>query len=242
MTSDQLNLSSVVGQPDYGLGAFHDLIFTRLDLPPVPEIDQQKLLSYIQNKNRLLIPEHKLHDKNADEAVYPWRAVYAFSKGKWCCEFSELFPAIPTYLEAFPTTAWRAVIILTQLPGQKVFLHTDPDFGIGWRVYLNHGGPRLYFKRFISRDNSRIETWSGGGPDSMESLCQPESIFVSETGSFPWALTSIRAAHGVEPNDKTLGARVTLLLVPHHDCIDHAKHQKLLQQSVTKYANTAIWY
>lgn len=228
--------------PEQKLGDLADLVFTRLDLPQVPEVDESALLEWIRDQRRAVLNEKRLHDEGAPDARYPWRAVYAFHRGVWDADFVRAFPSLVDYMAHFPTGEWLGICLLAQLPGESVFLHTDPDYGVGWRVYLNHGGPRLFFRRFRERYATRPETWSGGGPDAMARLCEGEPIYVEEQGRFPWALTSIRAAHGVEPSPGELGARVTILLIPNPQAVDHEAHRALLRRSAEKYARTAIWY
>ncbi len=219
-----------------------DLIYTRLDLPQMPSVDPDALLTWMTSANRQVIAERGLHQANAPAAEYPWRAVYVCHHDAWDASFVSAFPELREYLLHFPTDSWRRVILLAQLPNEQVFLHTDPDFGIGWRLYLNHGGPRLYFQKFKERHDQRPSTWLNGGPVAMESICQPERFYVEDEGRYPWALTSIRAAHGVEPHCAPLGARITMLLFPEPSAIRTADHHSLLRRSADKFSDTAIWF
>jgi hypothetical protein len=227
-------------------GAAHDLIYTRLDLPALPSVDVEALLDWMFDKQRSVMGEQRLHDTHTRGGThintYPWRAVHACSDDVWDSDFKQHFPQLVGYLRHFPATSWKRVCVVCQLAGSQVFIHTDPDFGVGWRVYLNHGGPRLYFQKFKTRHSVRPQTWASGGPQGIEALCQPERHYVNGSGTYPWALTSIRAAHGVEENTAETGARVTLLLFPNIDTVDTAAHTDLLLRSARKFSDTAIWY
>jgi hypothetical protein len=233
------NSSSI---PENDLGLAKDLIYTRLDMPELPSIDTDKLISWIKSNQRSEIKEKRLQQVAEGEKPYPWRAVCAYTANAWDTEFATNFGPLIRYLENFPNKAWRHVAVLCQLENQGVFLHTDPDYGIGWRIYLNHGGPRLYFQKFKELHNNRPETWSSGGPQSIKNLCESNKIYVNDVGAYPWALTSIRAAHGVEPNNAGFGARITLLLFPDFTTLDLIKHEELLLRSAKKFKSTAIWY
>lgn len=228
--------------PQEFAGAAHDLVYTRLDLPALASIDMDGLLDWMFCKQRSVMAEQKLHDTHTEAQTYPWRAVYACSDNVWDRDFARRFPQLVAYLSHFPATSWKRVCLVCQLAGAKVFVHTDPDFGVGWRIYLNHGGPRLYFQKFKARHSTRPQTWASGGPSAIETLCQPDKHYVDDEGAYPWALTSIRAAHGVEENTASTGARVTMLLFPHIESVDAAAHTDMLLRSARKFSDTAIWY
>ena len=219
-----------------------DLIYTRLDLPQMPEVDADAVLAWMNAANRQVIDERRIQQSSQPGKEYPWRAVYVCHHDSWDESFTASFPQLKAYLAHFPTSSWRRVILLAQLPDESVFLHTDPDNDIGWRMYLNHGGPRLYFQKFKERYSERPSTWIGGGPAAMEALCEHERHYVEDCERYPWALTSIRAAHGVEPHYGSLGTRITMLLFPEPSAVDAIKHEHLLRRSATRFEQTAIWF
>jgi len=219
-----------------------DLIYTRLDLPQLPHVDQGALTKWMVDKNRAVMVEQALHANNTNSNLYPWRAVVACRNNCWDTSFAEAFPELVSYTQLFPTTYWRQVSVLAQLPDKEVFLHTDPDVNLGWRIYLSHGGPKLYFQKFKQRHEVRPQTWAGGGPTAMKDLCEAERIYVEDKGCYPWALTATRAAHGVSVCRHAIGARITMLLFPDPKCVDESAHQELIGRSSEKYADTAIWY
>lgn len=226
-------------KPHHVLHEFSDLIYTRLDLPQVPQVDMGVFVEWMADSKRSVMGEKKLHD-DGRSAAYPWRAVHACSESAWDADFLRLFPELVFYVNLFPAKRWKRVCVIGQLPGEEVFLHTDPDFGLGWRVYLTHGGPRLYFQKFKERHEERPQTWAVGGPEAMASLCEDARHWVQDSGAYPWALTSIRAAHGVSPNLGEFGARVTLLLFPELGSVDWGANRQLLAASVKKFS--PIWY
>lgn len=221
---------------------YKDLIYTRLDLPNLPFIDVALLLQWLNNKARLEMVEKELHNYHTKTQLYPWKAVIVCRHNVWEPSFIEVFPEIVQYTKHFPCSFWRQISILSQLPDKEVFLHTDPDEGLGWRLYLSKGGPRLYFQKFHKRWERRPQTWALGGPAAMQQLCTPEKLYVDDTGCYPWALTTTRAAHGVSKNFKESDPRISMLLFPDPNLIDQSANLRLLQQSVDKYHKTAIWY
>ncbi len=218
-----------------------DLIYTRLDLPQPPEVDTAALSAWVAEAQRQAIAEDGLYAQNTGQ-VYPWVTAYALRRNNFDPSFAERFPEIVEYIKNFPTTRWKGISILCQRSDRDVFLHTDPDYGIGWRVYLSHGGPRLYLKKFKERHTERPQTWSNGGPEGMERMCHPERIYAQDVGRFAWAMSAIRAAHGVERNDGAFGDRITMALVPELDYVDQAANEAMLRRGAEKYADTAIWY
>lgn len=228
--------------PANALGPASDLIYTRLDLPQLPQTDIQALLLWMKDERRKVIDDQGTHQRHMPHQRYPWRAVTVCLDNRWEQSFVAQFPELYSYVGNFPAGAWRKVALLTQLPGEDVFLHTDPDFGIGWRIYLSHGGPRLYFQKFKHRLSERPGTWQTGGPDAIQALCQPERHYVNDVGSYPWALTSVRAAHGVEPLASERRPRITMLLFPDAGTVNHKSHQELLLRSAEIYKDSAIWW
>lgn len=199
------------------------------------------MTSWAMGSHRSVMGEKQLHDRSKGGG-YPWRAVHACSENEWDEEFAFQFPKLVEYVDNFPTNSWKRICVISQLADSEVFLHTDPDAGVGWRIYLNHGGPRLYFQRFKERHSERPQTWASGGPAAIADLCHGDRVYVDDEGVYPWALTSIRAAHGVERNTAHTGARTTMLLFPHPEAVDHSAHQELLLRSAERYKSTTIWY
>lgn len=218
-----------------------DLIYTRLDLPQPPEVDAAALSAWAVEASRPIV-EASLHKQHMNVDAYPWVSAYVVKNGEFDEKFVERFPEIVEYMKHFPTTRWKGVALLCQRHDNEVFLHTDPDFGIGWRVYLSHGGPRLYVQKFKQRYSERPQTWANGGAEGLAALCHPEKHYMQDSGRFAWALTAIRAAHGVERSDVPFGERITLVLVPELACVDQERNVEMLRRGAEKYADTAIWY
>lgn len=224
------------------LGSAADLIYTRLDLPQPPDIDLDALLQWASEPNRQRIDQQGLYEKNKANSEYPWVAVYACYQNRWDADLRERFPEIFDYTKNLPATRWRSVVVLCQRPDRDVFLHTDQDWGIGYRMYLNHGGPRTYVQKFKERHANRPGTWASGGPEGIVAMCEPERHYINDSGRYPWAITAIRAAHGVEKNAAALGSRITVVMVPDPTSIDYSAHQALLLRSADKFRDSAIWY
>lgn len=219
-----------------------DLIYTRLDLPHPPAIDRAEFDDWLVSASRTLM-RSKFAYEASEGKEYPWRGIVACADNVWEPEFAQRFPELVRYCGLFPASYWHRVCVLAQRPNASVFVHTDPDHFIGWRIYLSHGGPKLYFRKFKERLKERPETWASGGPAAIDALCSDERHYVTAAEEpFSWALTSIRAAHGVEPGEISLGDRVTVVLLPDPSSIDQTAHERLLRQSAAKHADTALWY
>lgn len=228
----------------YSLGDYAGLIFTKLDLPQVPSVDPAKVLAWMQSADRKLMTAqvNGFYD-TFKTGEYPWRPVWAHDGTSWDAEFALQFPEIVEYTKLFPATSWRRICLLAQLPDAEVFTHIDPDYGIGWRVYLTAGGPHLYFNKFKDWSPENDDAQAATPTSDILGRILPERLYVPVPEQpYPWALTSICAGHSVEKNTGAADARIVILLMPTLDSIDVAAHHELLRRSTEKYAAEAIWY
>jgi len=227
------------------LGRFTDLIFCPLDLPEPPKVARGALVDWVSAaRARSQTNEERLFAGAAASGAYPWSSAYAAYHGEWRDGFDALFPGITAYLGLFPTRSWTCINVLVQEPQQDVWLHTDPDPVIGWRVYLGHGGARVFFCPTFERQRARLSTWTAEGRRDWSKFVHTDRKLYARlpSSSCAWALNSYRAAHGVETHAGAAGERVTLLLIPDLDCLDLDGYLALLASSVRKYRDYAIWY
>ena len=231
-------------QDKYSLGDYASLVFTKLDLPPVPRVDLAKVLEWMNAADRKLMrAQIDGYKATFPSGVYPWRPVWAHDGSSWDGEFAAQFPELVEYVKLFPATEWRRVCLLAQLPDQEVFTHTDPDFGLGWRVYLTAGGPHLYFNKFKNWAPGDANAQAAPPTNEILDRIQPERCYVPVPDApYPWALTSICAGHSVEKNTGSADARIVILIMPKLERINVAAHQDLLHRSTQKFASEAIWY
>jgi hypothetical protein len=228
----------------YSLGKYASLIFTRLDLPKVPSVDPTAILNWMNAPHRKIM-ESQVSFFNAiyNGQTYPWRPVWAHDGDQWDKEFATMFPDLVEYVKLFPATEWRRVCLLAQLPNQSVFPHIDPDLGIGWRVYLTTGGPRLFFNKFKNWNPKNENAQEAVNVAEIRSKIYEERFYAPlPEEPHPWTLTSICAAHSVEENIGSADARIVILIMPKLESIDVVAHHELLRRSTEKYASDAIWY
>lgn len=228
----------------HSLGKYAGLIFSKLDLPPVPSVDPAKVLEWMNAAHRkLMVGQTSGFSTVYPDKVYPWRPVWAHDGAEWDGEFAAQFPELVEYVKLFPATEWRRVCLLAQLPDAEVFTHIDPDLGIGWRVYLTSGGPHLYFNRFKDWRPDKADAQSVVHTSEIMSRIEPERLYVPVPEQpYPWVLTSVCAGHSVEKNTGTADARIVILIMPKKESIDVAAHHELLRRSTEKFAVEAIWY
>jgi hypothetical protein len=226
------------------LGRFTDLIYCPLDLPTPPAVPRSDLLDWVARaRGASKTREERLSD-HAASAAYPWNSAYAARSGRWLEEFDTRFPQLVAYLGLFPTADWSCVNVLVQEPQAEVWLHTDPDPVLGWRVYLGHGGARVYFHPMRERRRERLATWTAQGRRDWSRFVDTSRRLYATVpaDSCAWTLNACRAAHGVEAHGGAAGERTTLLLVPEVGAIDLDRYLALLERSVAKYSEHAIWY
>jgi len=222
------------------LGRFTDLIFCPLDLPAPPRVARERMVEWVAaaQQQRGAIKEE------ARFRPYPWSAAYAAERGAWRDGFEGRFPQLVAYLELFPTASWTKVAVLVQEPQQDVSLHTDPDPVLGWRVYLSHGGARTFFCPTFVRHEERLATWTPEGRRDWSRFVRTDRKCYARmpAGTGAWTLNAYRAAHGVESHRGAAGERMTLLLVPDLEHLDLDAYLALLERSVSRYRDYAIWY
>lgn len=226
------------------LGRFTDLIFCPLDLPAPPQVPRQALVDWVGHARARSKTDEERHFAGASSDTYPWSSAYAAEYGKWCDGFDSRFPQVAAYLDLFPTASWTRVSVLIQEPQHDVWLHTDPDPVIGWRIYLGHGGARVFFCPTLERHRKRLTTWTEEGRRDWSRWVRTDRKLYARlpAGSCSWAMNVYRAAHGVETHRGRAGERVTLVINPDIDKLDIDAYLALLERSVTKYADYAIWY
>ena len=223
------------------LGRFTDLIFCPLDLPAPPAVARDALVDWV-GAARAASPTNE--ERLAGAGAYPWSSAYAAHHGAWRHGFEARFPEVCAYLELFPVRSWTCVNVLIQEPQQDVWLHTDPDPVLGWRVYLGHGGARVFFCPALERARTRLSTWTPEGRRDWSKFVRTDEKLYARlpSSSCAWTLNSYRAAHGVETHAGAAGERVTLLLIPDLEQLDMESYLALLERSVREYRDYAIWY
>lgn len=228
----------------YSLGDYAGLVFTKLDLPKVPQADSAAILAWMNASHRKLMGVQVSGFSTLFAGqTYPWRPVWAHDGDEWDAEFTLLFPEIIEYVKLFPAKEWRRVCLLAQLPNQKVFPHVDPDLGVGWRVYLTSGGPKMFFNKFTGWSPENIDAQENVPVSIIRSRIEEERFYAPLPDTpYPYALTSICAAHSVEENTGPADARIVILIMPKLESIDVVAHHDLLRRSTEKYADEAIWY
>ena len=226
------------------LGRFADLIFCPLDLPTPPEVPRQALVEWVGAARAQRMTEEERKFTEGASGRYPWSSAYAALRGKWCCGFDAAFPELIGYLSSFPTESWSCVAVLVQEPREAVWLHTDPDPVLGWRVYLGHGGAKVFFCPTFERHAERLTSWTPQGMRDWSKYVRTDLRLYPKlpASSCAWTLNAYRAAHGVDAHEGEAGERVTLLLIPDLDQLNLDAYLALLERSAAKYASYAIWY
>ena len=248
---------------------FRDLIYIPLDLPEPPKVDIDLFTDWAFTKAPKLVgninhPETGQKIMHFEErgmkgwGFYPWIQVSAFHHGysnSWISEFDKIFPDVVEYIHLFPYNILSGVTILLQKSNVAAPLHTDADDWLGMRFYLHNEVKEdaLYFCPRKTNENNRIATYIVDSenvyPQEWEKyLDLDKKIYSSHPCQrHAWALTSTRAAHGIEAFEYDRCARVTFLVHSHrpsvnHNAWNHDKLYDLLTRSLDKYPDYAIWW
>ena len=248
---------------------FRDLIYIPLDLPEPPKVDIDLFTDWAFTKAPKLVgninhPETGQKIMHFEErgmkgwGFYPWIQVSAFHHGysnSWISEFDKIFPDVVEYIHLFPYNILSGVTILLQKSNVAAPLHTDADDWLGMRFYLHNEVKEdaLYFCPRKTNENNRIATYIVDSenvyPQEWEKyLDLDKKIYSSHPCQrHAWALTSTRAAHGIEAFEYDRCARVTFLVHSHRPSVNHNawnpdKLYDLLTRSLDKYPDYAIWW
>jgi hypothetical protein len=247
---------------------FRDLIYIPLDLPPPPTIDIKKFINWVSecpNINNIIkcpnTGEKIFHFEEKGKQAwgyFPWIQVNAFHHGysdNWIADFDKVFPEVVNYINLFPFNSLSGVTILAQKKSDVVPLHQDPDDWLGMRFYLKNEikHDALYFTPTLKRFNRRIGTYKFDGEkvykqDWQKYLDIKTKLYAKHPMSeHAWCLSSIRAAHGLDPIYSDEFSRITVLVQSHKNKDDMSawnqdKLYDLLDRSLKKYSDYAIWW
>lgn len=188
---------------------FHNLIYTPLDLPEPPIVDDDKF-EWWANKaaqehlkisdQRVLLPDGRYRRSlmsmwKSAVGPYAWKSSHAMKEttsetgSPWVLDFNKLFPELVEYLYLFPFVKLQSINFLHQDPNIPVALHTDPDNWIGFRFYLKNSVSKdaLYFrkakKEFLT--GKRLPTYSLDKDlepikSTLNDICEPEKIYADQ--------------------------------------------------------------
>lgn len=253
------------------LEQYKNLIYVPLDLE-TPVVDEDEFLKWFQEThdkvyktsrnesdgihlsseyNKTLLPAQ--NNKNE----YPWNIVFLHRNAASLkySSFTELanldnyqsclekFPSIKKYIDSLPFDRMSSIAILRQNPGLDVGIHTDYDLWFGIRFYLvNRSDARIFFQKAKHPTTQRLTAFTDDKKRiPWDQLVNDEKIpgrYPHPTCSFH--LTCTHAAHGVEAVPEDIGcSRITFFFTGR---LNTVKYKELLDRSLAKYGDYAIWY
>lgn len=230
-------------QPALGRGRFDDLIFCPLDLSPPPEIDVKEFIEWMRSDPLRTGEYPKAHYERVTGNPYPWLMRSLSSDLE---PLRAAFPQVHAYCAQYPLKPLKTVIFLAQNGHQSVFTHTDSDGLVGLRFYLaNKNVEGLHFYRGKEKYDSfscyprdaEGRPISANLPEYFDMESKIYARFPSDVRSF--MLNSARAAHGIDSNTCELGDRIAVLVQGE---VDATAYEALIERSLEKYGQFAIWY
>ena len=239
---------------------YKNLIYVPLDLE-TPVVDEEEFLKWLESahaKDRAsegnesdgvqlssesskgLLPAQ--NNKN----IYPWNIVYLHRHLRKTHNYEsclEQFPSIKKYLDDLPFDSKASISILRQHPGVDVGIHTDYDLWFGIRFYLiNSSNARIFFQKAKTPNTTRLTAFTDDGKRiPWDDIIQPEKVYARyPSPKCSFHLTCTHAVHGVEsvPEDQSC-SRITFFFTGK---LNPAKYVELLERSLKKYGDYAIWH
>ena len=239
---------------------YKNLIFVPLDLE-IPTVDTNEFLKWFQEAHdkdygtlanesdgiqlsgeysKSLLPAQ--NNKN----IYPWNIVYLHRHLRKTDNYDtclERFPNIKEYIDNLPFDKNASISILRQHPGVDVGIHTDFDLWFGIRFYLiNSSNARIFFRKAKNPTNYRLTAFDDNGKKiNWDNLVEEEKIYAKYPASrCSFHLTCTHAVHGVEavPEDVSC-SRITFFFTGK---LNPTKYAELLERSLNKYSDYAIWH
>lgn len=186
---------------------YKNLIYSRLDLPEPPVVDEDKfkwwcekshqfLLSLpkiepIPNTNKKYISAYHLNEL-VRKTPFPYKMYPAITKAKsmtddlWVENFNTLFPDLVDYFYMFPGYKFRSLGFIQQNANTPVWDHVDADEWLGFRFYLKNNCQtnNLYFKKIKKEycTGERYNTYISADTDDRSLrdyslLCENEKLY-----------------------------------------------------------------
>lgn len=247
---------------------FKDLLYVPLDLPDVPEIDMDELLTWSMNvspdhpnqRGSIELPDGKtiLTPEQATRnrfGYYPWQSIWMKRSSEfvpenngWMLDFIEKFPALAEYVNNYPLKEISAVNLMWQKQDNSVMIHSDPEHWFGMRLYLaNQETSPLYFMQTHKPLNERIDfVTTDINDEKLKQIADTNKRYIKYLKpAHPWIINNVRAFHGVEPSSDALGTRAVIVIhgkfVNGESPLDFDKLYDLLNRSVAKYPDYCVW-
>lgn len=224
---------------------FKDLVFCPLDLPQPPSIDVEKFIDWMQRQydKRGPTPQQKMFEDTGRH--YPWLPFALCNED--VRELGEEFPEVLEYfLHLMPFKKLFRLVFLAQRGKAAVFPHADTDEFLGFRTYLTaKSAESLYFHKSLQKEEFFYPYGrTRDGKVLPINLNEKFDMGTKHYASFPencktFMLNSVRAVHGVDENECSLGDRIAVLVQGE---VDEDASNALLERSSIKYAKHAIWY
>jgi hypothetical protein len=238
---------------------YKNLIYVPLDLE-IPKVDKEEFLNWfdetyakVKESNYvdgvLLNQESskRLGPSQNNKNIYPWENVSLFKHYKQHTLYYQScllkFPTIKNYIENLPFEALSTTNILKQEPGTNVGVHTDFDIWFGTRFYIiNKSDARIFFQKAKYPTSIRITQYNNDEKRiPWDQLIHDEKIYARyPTPECSFHLTSTHAVHGVEAVPEDINcSRITFQF---SGKLNPVKYAELLERSLEKYGDYAIWY
>ena len=236
------HIKSQVLTPAAHRGRFDDLIFTPLDLPAPPAVDAESFIEWMRSDNRTGMFQKERYERLTG-CKYPWllRAVTSD-----LTPLQAAYPQVLEYARLYPFKTVKTVIFLAQDGYQPIFPHADSDGLVGMRFYLkNRHVEGLHFYKglepYDSFNSAQFDADGNPTPVHFKKYFKMDEAiyarFPQDSRSF--MLNSARAIHGIDANTCKLGDRIAVLVQGE---LDVKRFETMVESSLSRYGDYAIWY
>jgi hypothetical protein len=224
-----------------------DILYTPIEVPPIPIFDRLKLNEWCLNNYNQSISNRRDGKGITPSNIYPWNIVYVRSNFAWVDQFNVHFPNLAEYFYSAFHLDEKEIISIVLLPIKHdytgtTYWHADPD-EIGLRLYLENNEMDkdfLLIKPTVNKFHTRAEL--GGIPTNgishkIQDVVHSAKMLKSTQAFY---INNVRAIHAVNVEQPNLNRLAVLIITGMNAKYFPIKTKDLIIKSSEKFSNISI--
>jgi hypothetical protein len=224
-----------------------DILYTPIEVPPIPVFDRLKLNEWcLKNYNRPITRREDGKEITPSYA-YPWNIVYARNHYSWIDQFNIQFPGLAEYFYSAFCLEEKEINSIVLLPVKHdytgaTFWHADPD-EIGLRLYLENNEidkDYLLIKPTVTKFHTRNDLGlvpTDGIDPKIQNVVHSAKILKSTQGFY---INNVRAVHAVNVEQPNLNRLAVLIISRMNVKYFPVKAKELIIKSAEQFSDIAI--